>query len=215
MATFDRDRVITGTRRELDLLRQHAPPTLIPLLEAAKERIIAECNKNIIYVTLSPVQRQRFVYHYAGVLTHPDERLLYWLYMTVEPLMAHEEIADMLRQQFGTKYQEVKDRIPRLGALLGKVNYHLNTMDERKLRDGDIGQPAYNATMDALARIPFIDDTLELVFARIAKHTSIGQITVPNQAIQIHMTRERKVQYQEERGARPAPMSERISEGGE
>jgi hypothetical protein len=203
MANFDKDRVINTTRRELERLQSQAPALLVPQIEQAKENIIQECNKRTIYITLSPVQRQRFVYHFGGVLTHPDERMLYWLYMAIEPLMAHDQIDDLLRHYFGKNYQAVKERIPKLGALLGKINFHLNNFDERKLRDGDINNPAYHATMNALMRIPFIDDTLEKVFSIIATHTSIGQITVPNQAIQIHLMQERKIQYQEEKGQRP------------
>ena len=211
MAYLDKGRTISVVRRELNNLKQQVSPNLAPFIDTTSQNIITDCEEEYLYVTLEPLLRQRFVYHFAGYLHYADERKLYWLYMAIEPLMAHEQIDALLRKRFGAQYHAIKERVPRLGAILGRLNFHLNNFDEKKLRDGDIGTPAYNAVMDSLLKLPFIDDTLEKVLATVSIYTSVGQITVPNQALQIHQMRERKVQYQEERGARPAaqPQGER------
>ncbi len=207
MAYIDKGRTQNNIRSRMTLLRQ-SHPEMQQEIEQIMQAMLDDTNEEYAYITLDSTMRQRYVYHLAGYLYYVDERKLYWLYLAIAPLLGHEQIDQVLRQKFGSNYSEMKSRIPRLGSILGKLNFHLNNYDEKKLRDGDIGTPAYNATMDALMKIPFIDDTLEKIFVIIATYTSLGQVTVPAPAFLVHASKERKLNYDEKNTIRQQDVME-------
>ena len=81
----------------------------------------------------------------------------------------------------------------------------------KTLKEGDTSNPAYTSMMDLLTKLPLIYQELDAVFIIICRYTSLGQNTVPQQAISTFTQEYKKVAYGEERRTRETV--ERPSEG--
>jgi hypothetical protein len=208
---YDSDRIKNKTTELFTKLKNTIiDPYTQAEIENAHQDLLAEIEAETTFITIDYLTRQRFMYFLGGYLVVHDERKAWYYYHAVMLIFAMEEVEDLIKKRYGKEYTRLKHNLTHYGALLTKIKYHLDYMDEKKLKEGDITNPVYQKTMNLLEQFPLIYQELDHIFLIISLYTNLGQQTVPNQAIATFTQHYKRIQYDSEqrRGRSDIPSPE-------
>ena len=206
------DNVKASIRRELGAVKTHFAdyPDFTEALDLATVNIINSVEEEVKVVVTDSVTRQQFLYYLAGYLSCPDERRAWYYFHAIATVIAIKEVTEVVKQKLGANYDGFTRRFYAYSAIVNKIKYHFDHLEEKTLKDGDTENSSYLAAMDWLGRLPLIWQELDAVFIIICRYTNLGQLTVPNTALSIFAQTYKKVAYTSERRER-----ENVGEGRE
>jgi len=200
----DAEKVKDAIRRELTLLKQRYAnsPELLKDIDEASATIINDVEEQTPLVIMDSLTRQRFVYALAGYLAVSDERRIWYFFHAITMVLAIDEVDAIVKKKFGNTYNDFRQRLNTYSGIVNRIKYHFDNIDDKTLKEGDTSNPAYVSMMDLLTKLPLIYQELDAVFIIICRYTSLGQNTVPQQAISIFQQQYKKVSYGEDRRTR-------------
>jgi hypothetical protein len=209
----DAEKIKATIREELGLLKQRyaSSPELLKDIDEAGANIINGVDEQTPLVIMDSLTRQRFMYLMAGYLAVSDERKIWYYYHAIAMVLAIDEVETIVKKKFSSTYYDFRQRLNTYSGIVSRIKYHFDNIEEKTLKEGDTSNPAYVSMMDLLTKLPLIYQELDAVFILICRYTSLGQNTVPQQAISIFQQQYKKVSYGEERRTRETV--ERPSEG--
>ena len=197
----DPDKIKANIRRQLGALKEryHDSPELIQDINEIGTNLVNSVEEETETIYLDNLTRQRFLYFLGGYLVIHDERRAWFLYHAIALCLSIDEVTELVKKKFGTRYNEFRTRFSTYGSILNKVKYHFDHMEDKTLKDGDIDSQAYRTTMDWLTKLPLIYQELDTVFVLICRYTDLGQKTMPTPDIAIFQQQYKRVDYKESR----------------
>lgn len=111
---------------------------------------------------------------------------LYYLYEAVQ-LMRSEFGEEVLKEYYKDRYEEVINRLAKLGILLHGTKIYYDGLDKTKKLDKEteIESERFMAYKKQLMRIPLIDITLYEMLVVLVRNTPLKNMKIPSSAFKI------------------------------
>jgi hypothetical protein len=202
---FDSENLIHLINKIVTRLKNRFPEMTTEIEEAHQEMQQA-VDQEVKFVTIGYETRQRFYYHMGGYLALWDERKAWYFYHAIMLCLGDDAFEELVKSRYKSAYPQVKQRLLQYGTIVNHVKYHYDRMEALSVQNKELYMYHDKECRRYLARLPVIFDDLNYIYLLIAKYTTIGQTTVPQQCITVFTQQYKKVTYDEQRRSRGEPM---------